>query len=213
MASEAPTEALEVVIPAYSLPIDAPERVIKVDGRKGRGWDAPWPLDGVHGMGWGFWGPTARFAPPADELSGLVESFVPFVSLCWLSPRAAEAVAAEDGTVAARLEGDLRGTAALAARHGEHLARRDGRGAGDEAGRVAAAEAGTRRTAAAAREQSVFVPHPARLAADHAALGLVSEAELRVVLLLARREDELLVAVLADQLLVGEWHKNPRFPG
>jgi hypothetical protein len=52
----------------------------------------------------------------------------------------------------------------------------------------------------------VLVSHPAGLAADHTPLGLVPESELGVVLLLTGREDELLVAVLADQLLVGERH-------
>jgi hypothetical protein len=79
----------------------------------------------------------------------------------------------------------------------------------------AAGGAGTGRAAFAGRAEAarrtraapaVVVPHPRHLAADHAALGFVAQAELRVVLLLLRGEDEIFVAVLALQRLVGEWH-------
>ena len=82
-----------------------------------------------------------------------------------------EAVAAVNGLVAARLEGNLRLLAAVGADRGEHLALRTG----------------------------IAVGGAERSAALRATARLVLEALLGVELLLGSREDELLAAVAANE--------------
>src|SRR5882672_337330 len=118
----------------------------------------------------------------------------------------AEAVAAVNGAVSARFEGQVRLLAAGGALGHEDLARtfaEAGAGRASHAGPRGTAEAGTGRTRSAA---TVVVPHPRDLPADHAAFRLIPEPEFGVVLLLLGGEDEVLVAVLALQRLVGERH-------
>src|SRR6185295_18014202 len=123
----------------------------------------------------------------------------------------AEAVAAVDGTVAARLERkigllaaggaggheDFTGSLAEAAGAGRAVTGRTAFAGGPEPARGAGPAA------------AVVVPHPRDLAADHAPLGLIPESELRVMFLLLGGEDEIFVAVLALQRLVCEWHDPP----
>src|SRR5579859_548887 len=122
----------------------------------------------------------------------------------------AEAVAAIDRPVAAGLEGEVRLLSAGRALGHEDLARPVAEAAGGSS-----AEPRTRREAFSRRSKAaggtgpssaVVVPHPGDLTADHAALGFVAKAELRMVFLLLRGENEVFVAVLALQRLVGERH-------
>ena len=144
---------------------------------------------------------------PRQEYLDSPEAVNGLLSQGLLTRLLAEAIAAVDRAVAAGLEGQVRLLVAGRARGDEDFARAFAEaGAGRTARTRRAAEAGARRTRTTA---AVVVPHARDLAADHAALGLIVESELGVMLLLFRGEDEVFVAVLALQRLVGERHVDP----
>src|SRR5450755_2621328 len=119
----------------------------------------------------------------------------------WQQLRAvlAEAVAAIDGAVAARLERQFRHAAAIAAGGFEHLALRAIVGPAVAAPLIALAAAGSPIGAAASLRLT-------RVAASRATSGVVGEALLGVEVLFASRESELRIAIRARQGSIGIQH-------
>src|SRR5579862_414623 len=120
-------------------------------------------------------------------------TFFAAMTFLLLSPLLSETIAAIDGPVPARLEGDSGRLAARGANRVEHFL------AAAHAAATAAASAATPATGGLLRSTAGSAP-----------LGLIREPELREPLLLARRERERRSAIHTRQLLVAVHALNPK---